>query len=75
LEFDWDPANIEHIARHHATPREVQQVFANEPMIIGAQEHSEEERFLCFGRTNAGRFLTVITPSGKARSGWSRAIG
>jgi len=29
-------------------------------MIVGAQEHSDEERFLCFGRTNAGRFLTVI---------------
>ena len=28
-------------------------------MIIGAQEHPEEERFLCFGRTNSGRFLTV----------------
>ena len=60
LEFDWDAANIEHVARHRATPREVQQVFANEPMIVGAQEHPEEERFLCFERTNAGRFLTVI---------------
>ena len=59
LEFDWDAANIEHIAKHRATPAEVQQVFVNEPMIIGAQEHPEEERFLCFGRTNSGRFLTV----------------
>ena len=59
LEFDWDAANIEHVARHRATPAEVQQVFANEPMIVGAQKHPEEERFLCFGRTNTGRFLTV----------------
>ncbi len=60
LEFDWDAANIEHVARHRATPREVEQVFANEPMIVGAQQHPEEERLLCFGRTNTGRFLTVI---------------
>jgi uncharacterized protein len=60
VEFHWDAANVGHIAQHGVTPGEIEQVFANDPMIVGAQEHPEEERFLCFGRTNAGRFLTVV---------------
>jgi len=60
VEFDWDAANLGHIARHGFTPTEVEQVLANHPMIVGTQYHAEEERFLCFGRTNAGRFLTVL---------------
>ncbi|MCX6633804.1 MAG: BrnT family toxin [Acidobacteria bacterium] len=81
MDLDWDAANIEHVARHRATPAGVQQVFANEPMIIGAQEHPEEERFLCFGRTNTGRFLTVIyTERQKIRghsglASWKQSLG
>jgi hypothetical protein len=60
VEFHWDAANVGHTARHGVTPGEIEQVFANDPMIVGAQEHPEEERSLCFGRTNAGRFLTVL---------------
>lgn len=59
LEFDWDTGNIEHIAGHDLKPEEVEQVFSNEPMIV-AMEHEGEQRALCFGRTNSGRFLTVI---------------
>jgi uncharacterized DUF497 family protein len=32
LVFDWDKANLAHIARHNVTPEEVEQVFANGPM-------------------------------------------
>ncbi len=60
MEFDWDAANIRHIGRHRVTPADVEQVFANDPMTVGTQQHNEEERFLCFGRTNGGRFLTVL---------------
>jgi uncharacterized DUF497 family protein len=42
------------------TPADVEQVFANDPMTVRAQHHPEQERFLCFGRTNGGRFLTVL---------------
>lgn len=59
-EFDWDAANIRHIARHGVAPEEVEQVFANDPMIVGTQDYPEEERSLCFGRTTAGRLLTVV---------------
>ncbi len=60
MEFDWDAANAGHIARRRVTPEEVEQVFANDPLIVGTQDDPEEERWLCFGRTNAGRFLTVV---------------
>jgi len=29
IRFDWDEANVEHIARHNVTPQEIEQVFAN----------------------------------------------
>lgn len=49
------------------TPREAEQAIANDPMIVGAQDHPSEERFLCFGRTNAGRFLTILYTERRGR--------
>ena len=60
MEFDWDDANTRHIARHRVTPDEAEQVFENFPLLVNAQEHGGEERLVCFGRTNAGRFLTLV---------------
>ena len=31
-----------------------------EPLEAAVQRHENEERVLCFGRTKAGRFLTVL---------------
>ena len=56
--FDWDDANIEHIARHGVKPEEVEQAFANDPLIVlAAQKRSGEARTLCAGLTDAGRPL------------------
>ena len=60
MELDWDAANPRHTARPRVTPGEVEQVFAKAPMIVATQQHPEEEGCLCFGRTNLGRFLTVV---------------
>jgi len=67
LTFDWDGANAAHLARHGVTPQEAEQVFANDPMIVWTREYAEEERSLCFGRTSAGKFLTVIYTERKGR--------
>ncbi len=67
LRFDWDAVNIRHIARHGVKTDEAEQVFANDPMIVGTQDYPGEERWLCFGRTNGGRFLTVIYTERKER--------
>ena len=34
LEFDWNRANIKHIASHRVAPSEVEQVFANDEMDV-----------------------------------------
>ncbi len=61
VRFDWDDANTGHIARHGVAPEEVEQAFANNPLVVlAAQEHSGEERVLCAGLTNAGRPLQFV---------------
>ncbi len=50
-EFDWDEANVEHIARHRITREEVEQVFKNGIADIDFQSHGDEERTVCLGHT------------------------
>jgi len=53
--FDWDDANAGHIARHGVTPEEVEQAFANEPLVVlGRGKRSGDERVLCAGRSYEG---------------------
>ena len=60
LGFDWDDANVEHIARHDVTPGEAEQVMLNIPVEIGYQVIDGEERFVAAGMTRLGRFLTIV---------------
>ncbi len=50
-EFDWDPANLRHVARHKVQPEEAEQVIVNEPLDIGVEVVDGEERFLSLGST------------------------
>ncbi len=61
LEFDWDEANIGHIARHSLLPEEAEQVILNDPVDVGMEIIDGEERLLNLGPTNAGRILLVET--------------
>ncbi|CAN5414919.1 BrnT family toxin [soil metagenome] len=63
VEFDWDDANTEHVARHDVTPSEAEQVLKNDPADGGVQDHDGEERRVEVGMTDALRFLVVITTS------------
>jgi len=69
MEFDWDAANVEHIARHQVTPVECEEAYRNGPMVIEHQRRRHERRRLCLGETTAGRLLTfvVIERRGKIR--------
>jgi uncharacterized DUF497 family protein len=58
--FEWDDANIEHIARHGITPEEAEQAMLNGPVEIDYQIMDGEERFVAVGMTRAGRFLTIV---------------
>jgi len=59
--FDWDDANIGHIARHGVTPDEVEQAFKNDPLVmLATQKRGGETRVLCAGLTDAGRALQFV---------------
>jgi uncharacterized DUF497 family protein len=59
--FNWNQANIEHIAKHGITPAEAEQVILNNPIDLTMQTRSEEERIVQVGETDRGRVLVVIT--------------
>ena len=60
MEFIWDAENTKHLARHKITPKEAEEAIQLEPLTQEIQEHSIEDRVLCFGRTAKGRLLTII---------------
>ena len=61
IEFDWDGANIGHMARHNVLPEEAEQVIVNDPLDLGMEIVEGEERYLNLGATTEGRVLLVVT--------------
>jgi uncharacterized DUF497 family protein len=59
--FDWDEANVDHIARHGVTSTECEEAYCNGPLVIEHQRRKRERRRLCLGETNSGRLLTFVT--------------
>jgi uncharacterized protein len=58
--FDWDPANVDHIARHGVTSTECEEAYCNGPLVFKHQKRKRERRRLCLGETNNGRLLTFV---------------
>jgi uncharacterized DUF497 family protein len=61
--FQWDEGNIhKNLYKHKVENWECEQVFFNEPLIILEDlKHSyAERRWAAFGKTDAGKLLTVI---------------
>jgi len=61
IEFDWDEANIDHLARHHVLPAEAEHVILNDPVDLGMEIFEGEERYLNLGATRRDRVLLVVT--------------
>jgi len=61
IEFDWDEANIAHLARHTVTPEEAEQVMLSDPVDLGMEIVEGEKRSLNLGSTQPGRVLLVAT--------------
>jgi hypothetical protein len=55
FEFDWDEANLAHIARHAVTRAEVEEVFAGPMVFINPETEEGEIRIVEIGRTVAGK--------------------
>jgi uncharacterized protein len=60
-EFDWDDANVGHLARHKITPQEAEQVILGHPLDLGMEIIEGEDRYLNLGSTRRGRILVVVT--------------
>ena len=61
--FDWDDGNRnKNFLKHNVSEGESEEIFFNAPLLIAEDlKHSyTEHRFVAFGVTNAGRYLTVI---------------
>ena len=54
--FEWDDDNIGHIARHHFTPDEIEEVFENPHRI----RRGRQNRYLALGETLDGRLSFVV---------------
>jgi uncharacterized DUF497 family protein len=64
--FNWDDANIDHIAEHDVEPEEAEDVILGDPLDIGFDVVDGEERWSYIGETTDGRILRItITLRGK----------
>jgi uncharacterized DUF497 family protein len=59
--FDWDDANIDHIARHHVRPEEAEEALTDQRRL-GAPAYNvdDERRRAILGATADGRLLFVV---------------
>lgn len=67
-EFDWDQANIRHLARHDVKPHEVEEVFRRRYAFEFDEPVEGEDRFLIYGTTAQGRYLTISFTERKGRT-------
>lgn len=59
--FDWDEANIGHIALHDVVPAEVEQTVRDPFCTLeSSEERHGEVRYRVIGETAEGRILNVI---------------
>ena len=59
--FQWDEGNsAKNWTRHHVSQSEAEQVFLNRPLVVAAAGSDREPRHFAFGKTDAGRLLTVV---------------
>ena len=59
--FQWDEGNAsKNWTRHQVSQTEAEQVFLNRPLVVVGASFKNESRQFAFGRTDAGRLLTVV---------------
>jgi uncharacterized protein len=67
--FDWDEANLAHIARHNVSREEAEDICTLDSLAFDCYTVDDEIRFDEVGQTRSGRFLKVVTTerAGKIR--------
>jgi uncharacterized protein len=61
IEFDWDDANISHIAEHDVTPEEAEEVLTGDSLEMSFEIGEDgEERWSYLGETTRSRLLYLV---------------
>jgi hypothetical protein len=60
LSFEWDDANVSHLKRHRIKPHEIEEMFRDDPAILGHEIVNGEDRWTSVGTTNSLRVLVVV---------------
>jgi uncharacterized protein len=60
LNFDWDDANIAHLAEHDVTPEEAEEIVLGDSMEMDFEVAGGEERWSYVGETSDARILRVV---------------
>ena len=55
-ELQWDDYNSHHIGKHKVSIREIEETCVNKISVLSGYNH----RQMLFGKTNKGRYITVI---------------
>lgn len=59
--FDWDDANILHLAEHEVTPEEAEEVMIGDTFELDFEKSDRgEDRWSYIGETARGRVLQVV---------------
>jgi hypothetical protein len=59
--FDWDSANIGHIAEHDVTPEEAEEALLCDPLETDYdEEEGDEQRWSYLGETSQNRILRIL---------------
>jgi uncharacterized DUF497 family protein len=58
--FDWDAANVGHLANHRITRHEFEQAMLHDPIIIDFADETGEERWYALGATSQLRVLVLV---------------
>lgn len=60
----WDSWNVQHIARHHVTPDEVEAVCHSDPLILRGQQ---KNRLVLIGQTEERILAVILESQGKGQ--------
>ena len=73
-EFDWDDANLRHLARHRISREEFEEAMSSDPVYVDFRDESGEPRWYVIGMSRKLRLLhLVFTIRGEATrpvTGW-----
>ncbi len=61
FEFEWDKANLSHIAEHGVLRTEAEEIFLYPTLSVDTEAVGDEVRFVELGRTGNGRILRIVT--------------